>query len=50
MLRPRILHCKSLRLLKWLFFVRTPDLIKKRKEKAALNGSRDSDAGKDDDL
>ncbi|KAK4028244.1 hypothetical protein OUZ56_017524 [Daphnia magna] len=31
------------------FFVRAPDLIKKRKEKTAFNGSRDSDAGKDDD-
>jgi hypothetical protein len=28
------------------FFVRAPDLLKKRKEKAALNGSRDSDAEK----
>jgi hypothetical protein len=26
------------------FFVRAPDLLKKGKEKAALNGSRDSDA------
>ncbi|XP_045032065.1 uncharacterized protein LOC116927532 [Daphnia magna] len=31
------------------FFVRAPGLIKKRKEKTAFNGSRDSDAGKDDD-
>ena len=30
------------------FFVRAPDLLKKRKEKAAVNESRDSDAGNDD--
>ena len=34
------------------FFVRAPDLIEKRKEKATLNGnlSLDSDTGRDDDV
>jgi hypothetical protein len=33
------------------FFVRAPDLVKKRKQKANLNGSLslDSDVGRDDD-
>ena len=34
------------------FFVRAPDLVKKRKERANLNGSLslDSDVGRDDDV